>query len=321
MKTIYLYQDSIQHTFDSLTKQIKGSKVEGLCFTVDNEIAQGEIFCYDNLDGIEITVNHFLSAEDLLFVEKVGESPQLIARFMRNSISEERKGLSEETTYARRGATLYSTLHPINVFTPKNELVEWIAVRISMDAWTKITQSTWPKLDEMVLSEDKWLVFESLSLQMEDCISEIFAAQYQKEAKIGFTLGHTFILMTHFLLQVLERKDEKDSIGLLTEDVASLFLIKEELLSNLSDPPSAEELTKKYGMSESRLRRNFKKLFGLPPHKYVLRERYQIAYREVKRGKKSISAIAYDLGFTDVSHFTKAFKKEFGVSPSKYRLK
>lgn len=71
------------------------------------------------------------------------------------------------------------------------------------------------------------------------------------------------------------------------------------------------------GRSLATFKRDFGKIFGMTPGKWLLQKRLQEAhYLILKRGKMA-SDIYMDLGFEDLSHFSFAFKKRFGVSPSK----
>lgn len=69
------------------------------------------------------------------------------------------------------------------------------------------------------------------------------------------------------------------------------------------------------GRSLATFKRDFAKTFHISPRKWLLQKRLQQAhYLMLKRGKKS-SEIYLDLGFEDLSHFSHAFKKEYGHSP------
>ena len=65
--------------------------------------------------------------------------------------------------------------------------------------------------------------------------------------------------------------------------------------------------------------RTFESLTGVTPHQYVRRARLRhAATRLASEGTKVID-VAFDSGFGDVSNFNRAFRAEFGVSPTRYR--
>jgi len=65
--------------------------------------------------------------------------------------------------------------------------------------------------------------------------------------------------------------------------------------------------------------RTFTHLTGATPHQYVLRARLRDAALRLVRESGTVLDIAFDCGFGDVSNFTRAFRTEFGVSPSDFR--
>jgi AraC-like DNA-binding protein len=70
------------------------------------------------------------------------------------------------------------------------------------------------------------------------------------------------------------------------------------------------------GRSLSTFKRDFEKLFHITPSRWLLQKRLQEAHYLIKEQKKIASDIYLDLGFEDLSHFSFAFKKQYGVTPS-----
>lgn len=65
--------------------------------------------------------------------------------------------------------------------------------------------------------------------------------------------------------------------------------------------------------------RYFKKLTGYPPAKYITLRRLELAKNLLEESELSISDIMYRVGFNDLSHFSKLFKKHYSLSPRAYR--
>jgi AraC family transcriptional regulator len=65
--------------------------------------------------------------------------------------------------------------------------------------------------------------------------------------------------------------------------------------------------------------RAFKQSFGMPPHRYHLARRIARAKSLLGEPARSVTEIAFGLGFRESSSFTAAFRKLTGVSPSQYR--
>lgn len=70
------------------------------------------------------------------------------------------------------------------------------------------------------------------------------------------------------------------------------------------------------GRSLSAFKRDFKKIFNETPNRWLIKRRLQEALFLIKEKKQRPTDIYIDLGFEDLSHFSFAFKKEFGISAS-----
>jgi AraC-like DNA-binding protein len=73
------------------------------------------------------------------------------------------------------------------------------------------------------------------------------------------------------------------------------------------------------GLTRYDLCRQFKMAFKTSPHRYLLMRRLEHA-RPLLRGSGPLAEIAVEAGFADQSHFTRAFKAAFGLTPGRYRL-
>lgn len=80
-----------------------------------------------------------------------------------------------------------------------------------------------------------------------------------------------------------------------------------------------QELADHSGRSLSTFNREFKMVFNETPHKWIMRKRLNHAHNLLLQGNSTPSEVYIQSGFEDLAHFSKAFKKQFGVSPSKIK--
>lgn len=71
------------------------------------------------------------------------------------------------------------------------------------------------------------------------------------------------------------------------------------------------------GRSLATFKRDFQKTFGMAPGRWLLKRRLQEAYFQITEKNRKPSDVYLELGFEDLSHFTFAFRKAYGVTPSK----
>lgn len=71
--------------------------------------------------------------------------------------------------------------------------------------------------------------------------------------------------------------------------------------------------------SLSSFKRDFQKIYNETPGRWLLNKRLDYSVLLLKNDNKNISQVVFECGFEDLSHFSRAFKARFGVSPSSYR--
>ncbi len=79
------------------------------------------------------------------------------------------------------------------------------------------------------------------------------------------------------------------------------------------------ELADACAMSESHFSREFHKSVGMPPHQYLMKLRLERARDMLTEGDARIIDVAVELGFTNPSHFSRAFARRFGLAPAAFR--
>ena len=95
--------------------------------------------------------------------------------------------------------------------------------------------------------------------------------------------------------------------------------VMDYLQANLTNPDlNVEELAQRADVSDSYLRRVFRKQYGAAPGAYVIRERIRLAKQYLASGLP-VAAVAAKVGYRDPLYFSRLFKKQTGLSPSEYR--
>ena len=92
-----------------------------------------------------------------------------------------------------------------------------------------------------------------------------------------------------------------------------------EIARDLRSIPSVPDLARRLGVSARTLTRRFKYATGLSIGDYVLQRRLDEAQALLRRTNLAITEVAFAVGLTDPSNFTRAFKKQIGLTPTRYR--
>lgn len=88
---------------------------------------------------------------------------------------------------------------------------------------------------------------------------------------------------------------------------------------NISDQITLQNLSRQFCLSEFHFSRLFRAIIGKSPKQYILERKLSLAGIKLKETDISVIDIAYDFGFKYPEVFSRAFRKQFGVSPNVYR--
>jgi AraC-like DNA-binding protein len=88
---------------------------------------------------------------------------------------------------------------------------------------------------------------------------------------------------------------------------------------NVGAPWSAEGLARTVALSRSAFVDRFRDLVGIPPIRYITLRRLQTAKLRLRETAKTIGELAFSVGYASEESFSRAFKREFGLSPGQWR--
>lgn len=157
---------------------------------------------------------------------------------------------------------------------------------------------------------------QTMNFTVKSVLYQMYACPHQGLVRQIFLESKAMELVAYTLEQAFDtalpgspiRADERDRI------VAA----RDMLVSRLKFPPSLTDLARQTGMSHTRLTRGFKKVFGCTVFEYLRKERLAYARILLWENRLSITDAAFEAGFCSSSHFARAFRKQFGISPSEF---
>lgn len=174
-----------------------------------------------------------------------------------------------------------------------------------------------PVISSILTSKDTFVYETGISPAMVTTASEMIHQLVPESLENHYNKLKCEELLCHIFALLLQR-DETPASGIHIKDIKSLYAIKYHLQSNLDKAPDIASLAKEAGMSEPKLRKLFKQTFGKGVFEYYQFMRMQEAARLLKENHLSVSEVGYELGFTNLSHFSRVFEQHIGLKPKKY---
>lgn len=95
-----------------------------------------------------------------------------------------------------------------------------------------------------------------------------------------------------------------------------IALTRDYIINHLHTSLTVCGLSAMFSMADSTLRRHFYLQYKISIHRFILQQRMEMAMLLVKQRHHPINEIATKVGYHELSNFSHAFKKYFGVSPS-----
>lgn len=92
------------------------------------------------------------------------------------------------------------------------------------------------------------------------------------------------------------------------------------LEADLANPPTLPELARRAGLSETSLKRGFRRLFGQTVFGHLRARRMQLARTLLESGECTVLEAAVRVGYSNPSNFSAAFRREFGLNPKQFQL-
>ena len=159
---------------------------------------------------------------------------------------------------------------------------------------------------------------EPLDSKYRQWMRAIMDVDDESPLRLTIIQNRIMLMIERFFLHLYEKmKNPTFRIPLSPEDINRVMQIEGILTKDIFQPaPSIQQLAKMVSISESKLKKDFKTMYGFPIYEYYQKARMQAAQDKLLTRKYSVKEVAMELGYANLSNFTIAFKKEFGVLPS-----
>ena len=330
LQTYLLFQFDFDHTnFEVLTDDLAqrlNARVVNNRIVLPESYASG-FFSYVILpNGMHVNIADFIFNQDCLINRGKTREQYYILRFHDLTIPDRfeiRVGderLREMRT-SRALAYLSNTLTEWAYFATPGTIYKGINILFNS---TLLAEELGVTQLEDVLSTYLSLEIENINREPLDSeyrrlMQEIMGVEEDNPLRLAVIQNRIMLLIERFFLRLYERrKNHHFHAPMSKTDIDRVMQVEAVLTKDIFEPaPTINQLARMVSISESKLKKDFKLIYGLPVYEYFQKVRMQAAKDKLLDGNHSVKEVAMELGYSNLSNFTIAFKKEFGLLPSK----
>lgn len=278
-------------------------------------------------NGLNILIMNYVLNDDLYYERPPGSKEFYTLRSreinvtgsMVTTIDDEEL---KESAGIHKSLYLTSSLFDISFFVTKNTPVavihielkkEWMAKYLHMNVYDDI-------LHEYLSLKIKMLDAVIMDADYSNAHTDIMNIDKTHPAEVTILHNRAMYIIERFFTELYEqRKQIKYRLRNNSADIDAVIAIESQLITALKKGfPSVNQLAKDAGMSASKLKTLFKKIYGKALFEYYQEQRMMKAKTMLLSAHYSVKEAALELGFKNLSNFTLAFKKQFGVLPHEF---
>lgn len=297
-----------------------GGSIGADSYLLDKGPAYVRIDSFDIVEDLDISLVEIKTQKPIVFDRRPDNDPNYIHIFIskegvygQNYDGEDRV-MSSSTP---NGMFIYNGLFPTAIRFNAGNTFKIIGFKINISSLKKILKDDNAVLQSLFETEAEGLVYHlPLSRDFERLIEDLFVYNKLSSGRYSMIVARGLEVFTNLTQSLKSLNDENSLFGLHVDDYQRLQKIKVRLTTVFDERFTVEELADEYGVSSSKLKRDFKQMFGNSIYQFYNNARMDEAYRRLKTGVYSVSEIGYDLGYSNMSKFTEMFKKIKGILPT-----
>lgn len=164
-----------------------------------------------------------------------------------------------------------------------------------------------------------WKEPRPISPEVGQILEEIIACPHTGHLKKTYLHAKITTLLLDILIESNGEERLSSKVILPQTDYEGLRVVEHHIMSNLKKDLPIAELAILAGFNGSKLKRDFKQVYGTTIFKYLTRLRMEKAVSLIRAEGLSVAEAAYEVGYSNPQHFTKAFKRTLGYLPSKLK--
>lgn len=210
---------------------------------------------------------------------------------------------------------------PAQVYIPAQVPVRVMCITVHrnwLQEFYSQTDATSSGLAQGLFNTDSFYFYESITPAMFAIMDEILRANYPSPLLKVYLQGKVLELLALLLQKLAPQPQSKKTRQLPLSEIEKVIQGEKLIRQNLSRPPTIPILARQVALSESKLKSAFKQVFGQSIYQYIQHCRMEEAKTMLESRRYNVTEVGLRLGYTNLAHFAKAFRKQYQVLPGAY---
>jgi len=157
-----------------------------------------------------------------------------------------------------------------------------------------------------------------LTSAMRVAVNDVLGCTYRGRARRLYMRAKSLELLSAVLCGLESEDPERNDSSLELSPLAirKMEQARQIIMSELGTPMTLAQLARRLGINRTKLVLGFKQVYGVSVQAYWRDQKLNRAHELLRQGNARVTDVAFDLGYTELSSFTRAFCQKFGYSPS-----
>ncbi|TLX72460.1 helix-turn-helix transcriptional regulator [Labilibacter sediminis] len=314
---VHLQEGTAQNYFEILKKSFGGATHENY-YLLDQGPFRVKMSSYDIMGELEMIINESECYKPIVFERTPDNDPDLIhinlimEGHYTQAYNEELKQMEAGSA---KGIFLYDGQFPIKAEFPANVNLKWVGFKLRIPELKNILTDAQKVMIELFGHDQEIAYHVALPPELDRLLNDLFQYRELTSGQKPMMIARGIEIFTNLMTILKDLIANKSLNGLHVEDFKRLNAVKKKLTRCFDQKITIEDLANEFGVSASKLKRDFKQLFDTTIYQFYALAKMDEAFRRLKSGQYSVTEVGYDLGYQNLSKFAEMFKKVKGISP------
>ncbi|MBC6492555.1 helix-turn-helix transcriptional regulator [Flavihumibacter stibioxidans] len=316
-------------------RQIMNELAEALGVSVRNctihypeSFAKGYSICIELPNGLQAIVSDYTLNENYFLKRNKSPEEYYVLRYEEIKIEDELTLRIDGEVLSTRNehhAAIYltSTLFDVSYLGRKGSAYKGINIIFNKEWLAENLKITDPEevLTAYLNLKTSSFTIEPIDNEYRRYFNEILNADQDSPLLIATIQNRILLLIERFFSRLYERSRSVIANPKISKhDVHQLMHVESLLTRDVHHrPPTIDQLAMEAAMSSAKLKKLFKEVYGTSIYAYYQKQRMNVAREMLLSGDFTVKEVGLQVGYSNLSNFAAAFKKEFHLLPSEIR--